>query len=350
MPEYRREEEIRMRSLASKYNIPFETLFVGDIRGDVSNYVGRRRWWSDSQIDHIEKHLKEGGSLEKLRDLQISMWPVNTTADIINELRERDLQGGDGSGSDGAAGSAGRGVTDEEKLARAAQQERDIKNRRHLAYPDQNEGGISVADIKAVGERERAAREGQSTLESALEGLGEQGAAPSLEQDMPAAPSQSGRGETISTPLIPGGGNQVMPAPSLTQGMPAPPMPEGGNQPTITERRRDSLSDPNRMTAMDQRRIVASEQGADRRTYQLLRRAYQGHARAGRGRRGDPDANMRALEIFQGARGMGMNLSQAYQQRPREGQVRANLSGMSQSTDVEQARAIRRQQNFFDQR
>jgi len=324
MPEYRREEEIRMRSLASKYNIPFETLFVGDIRGDVSNYVGRRRWWSDSQIDHIEKHLKEGGSLEKLRDLQISMWPVNTTADIINELRERDLQGGDGSGSDGAAGSAGRGVTDEEKLARAAQQERDIENRRHLAYPDQNEGGISVADIKAVGERERAAREGQSGLDTALQNLGQPMPAPSLEQGMPA--------------------------PSLERGMPAAPMPEGGNQPTITERRRDSLADPNRMTAMDQRRIVASEQGADRRTYQLLRRAYQGHARAGRGRRGDPDANMRALEIFQGANAMGMNLSQAYQQGPREGQVRANLSAMSQATDAQQARAIRRQQNFFDRR
>jgi hypothetical protein len=136
----------------------------------------------------------------------------------------------------------------------------------------------------------------------------------------------------------------------LERGMPAPAMPEGGNQPTITERRRDSLSDPNRMTAMDQRRIVASEQGADRRTYQLLRRAYQGHARAGRGRRGDPDANLRALGVFEAANAMGMNLSQAYQQGPREGQVRANLTAMSQATDAQQARAIRRQQNFFDRR
>lgn len=84
---------------------------------------------------------------------------------------------------------------------------------------------------------------------------------------------------------------------------------------------------PGYLSPMERRQVVAGEMGQDRRQYQLLRRAYQGYARQGRGRRGDPEANLRAAAVLGQARDAGLNLSGAYNSRAREAEVRDQLSG-----------------------
>jgi hypothetical protein len=87
------------------------------------------------------------------------------------------------------------------------------------------------------------------------------------------------------------------------------------------------IGSANYLSPMQRRQVVAGEMSQDRRQYQLLRRAYQGYARQGRGRRGDPEANLRAASVLGAARDSGLNLSAAYNTRTREAEVRDQLSG-----------------------
>ena len=86
------------------------------------------------------------------------------------------------------------------------------------------------------------------------------------------------------------------------------------------------ITSPDYQSPLERRRAVAQAQSADRRAYLLMRRGYRDAARQGRRRR-DPEASMRALEIFEQGQARGLNLSGAYQQQPRQQIAATDMAG-----------------------